>query len=54
MLKVTNANVCANMVDARSLDVKASGIATADNKSCGTKARDSRWNEGDFAGDALK
>ena len=42
LLKVTNANVCANMAPARSFFASASGIRKALRVSCGTKARDSK------------
>lgn len=41
LLKVTNANVCANIVPARSFLASASGIKKALRASCGMKARDS-------------
>lgn len=42
LLKVTNANVCASMVDGRSFFARRSGRASAERKSCGMNARDSR------------
>lgn len=39
MLKATKANVCANMVLGRSFLASTSGMATAERKSCGRKAR---------------
>jgi hypothetical protein len=38
LLKVTKANVCANMVVARSFFANTMGIRTAERRSCGTKA----------------
>ena len=41
-MKVTNANVCASIVPARSRFASAKGMARAERKSCGRKASDSK------------
>lgn len=41
-MKVTKAKVWANIVDAKSLFARASGMITALNKICGKKASDSK------------
>ena len=45
LLKVTNAKVCASMVDGRSFFARRRGKANAERKSWGMKARDSSLNE---------
>jgi len=47
LLKVTKAKVCASMVEGRSFFASIRGSATAERKSCGRKARDSRWVDED-------
>lgn len=53
LLKVTNAKVWASIVDGRSFFARIRGRAMAERKSCGMKARDSRFrwrgegNDGD-------
>ena len=44
LLNVTNANVCASIVPARSFFANTRGIKTALSASCGIKARDSNLN----------
>jgi len=44
LLNVTNAKVCASIVDARSFFARRRGRAKAERKSCGMKARDSSLN----------
>jgi hypothetical protein len=43
LLKLTNANVWASMVEGKSFLARSRGMAKAERKSCGRKATDSRW-----------
>lgn len=43
LLKVTNAKVWASMVEGRSFFERRSGMKTAERRSWGRKASDSRW-----------
>ena len=45
LLKDTNANVCASIVEGRSFFARSKGRAMAERKSCGMKARDSRCKD---------
>lgn len=51
LLKVTKAKVWASMVDGRSFLASRSGRAMAERKSCGMKARDSRFMDRDGDGE---
>ena len=54
LLKVTKANVCANIVEAISSFASARGINTAERSNWGIKARDSRCSFEDPTGDELR
>jgi len=47
LLKVTNANVCASIVDGKSFLASTRGIKTALRSSCGMKAKRSSSRDGD-------
>jgi hypothetical protein len=54
LLKVTNAKVCANIVDAKSLFARASGMMIALKRICGRKARDSKCRDDSALGEELR